>query len=75
MYVATAIASAKQTAVISLSDGRVGHRPWEKYRLTTTQGPQLCGRLWRRRMAEEYGAADSVTKPVDFDPQKARSGR
>jgi len=29
----------------------------------------------RRRMAEEYGAADFVTKPVDFDPPKARSGR
>jgi len=26
-------------------------------------------------MAEEYGAADFVTKPVDFDPPKARSGR
>jgi CheY-like chemotaxis protein len=26
----------------------------------------------RRRMAEEYGAADFLTKPVDFDPLKAR---
>ena len=26
----------------------------------------------RRRIAGEYGAADFITKPVDFDPLKAR---
>ena len=35
----------------------------------------VYGAAERRRMAEEYGAADFISKPVELDPPKARSGR